>query len=72
MTKTSRYLNDKGFGGLVESLKKVGFPKLIRKLNLKDENIGMPDEESVNFLINYYKQSVKELENLLSTKISWF
>ena len=26
---------------MVESLKRVGFPTLIRKLNLKDENIGM-------------------------------
>lgn len=71
MTKTSRYLNDKGFGGIVEFMKKAGFPSLIRKLNLKNENIGMPDKDSINFLANYYKQPIQELEDLLSTKISW-
>ena len=72
IARTSRFFNDIGFGGFVETLKVIGIPSFIRKLNFKDDDLGSPDQDSVKVLIDYFGPSVIRLEKLLGTKINWF
>lgn len=72
LTKISRFLHNKGFGNFVETLKVIGIPSLIRKLNFKDDDLGRPDQASIDFLTEYFGPSVVRLEKLLDIKTNWF
>jgi len=70
ITNISKYLTRSGHTLLVERIKKIGLPNLIRKLNAKKDNISGIDKESYLFLKNYYRNFNSKLQILSGINVS--
>jgi len=69
VTNVSRFMNNAGMGLMVERLKRIGVPDLIRKYNkVKDLEYCVRSEDEA-FLIDYYSKCNEQLFDLISYRV---
>ncbi|MBF0587308.1 sulfotransferase domain-containing protein [Prosthecochloris sp. N3] len=70
ITRTSRVLNDNGYGLIVQKIKDLGLPQLIRGLNLKSEKTFSIQQNDKVRLIEYYRIPNSKLSALINQDLS--
>lgn len=70
ITNTSRFLNDRGFVRAVERLKRIGVPALLRKVNARKGKLRTMDQNTRDFLRDYYRQANRQLADLIGQDLS--